>query len=289
MSIRSLNIALYLAALSLICGIPVVQADDSWMPPETVLVPAGKFQMGSGEAEREAAYVLDETAYGHARTRKWKWYDGEVAGTKTTQAYRITKTPITNAEYSAFVKASGYTPPGVDQSTWEGYGLIHPFSRTRRFAWIDDSPPKGRDQHPVVLISIKDAQAYAKWLSQKTGEVWRLPEETEWEKASRGIGGRTYPWGGRFDPDKLNSHDLGPFDTTPVGSYPDGASPFGLLDAAGQVFEWTSTKAGNERFIVKGGSWDDKGCGICRPAARHSRPASLKHILIGFRLVQVIP
>ncbi|MCH7865658.1 MAG: SUMF1/EgtB/PvdO family nonheme iron enzyme, partial [Proteobacteria bacterium] len=52
------------------------------------------------------------------------------------------------------------------------------------------------------------------------------------------------------------------------------------------VFEWTSTPAGKGRFLVKGGSWDDKGCGVCRPAARHSRPKDLKHILIGFRLVQ---
>ena len=56
--------------------------------------------------------------------------------------------------------------------------------------------------------------------------------------------------------------------------------------AAGQVFEWTETPAGKGRSIVKGGSWDDKGCGVCRPAAGHSRPDTIKHILIGFRLVQ---
>ena len=72
-----------------------------------------------------------------------------------------------------------------------------------------------------------------------------------------------------------------------MGRFPEGASPYGLLDAAGQVFEWTATPAsgGAKRFVVKGGSWDDSGCGICRPAARHSRPGALKHILIGFRLV----
>jgi formylglycine-generating enzyme required for sulfatase activity len=84
----------------------------------------------------------------------------------------------------------------------------------------------------------------------------------------------------------LNSHDAGPFDTLPVGTFSTGASPFGILDAAGQVFEWTATPAGSERFIVKGGSWDDKGCGVFRPAARHSRPVKLKHVLIGFRLVR---
>ena len=95
-----------------------------------------------------------------------------------------------------------------------------------------------------------------------------------------------FPWGGVFDARRLNSHDQGPFDTVPVGRFPLGASPYGLLDAAGQVFEWTATAAAPGRFVVKGGSWDDKGCGICRPAARHGRPADLRHILIGFRLVR---
>jgi formylglycine-generating enzyme required for sulfatase activity len=138
----------------------------------------------------------------------------------------------------------------------------------------------------VVLVSQEDARAYAAWLSDETGERWRLPTETEWEKAARGTDGRRFPWGDSFDPSRLNSHDEGPFDTVAVGSNPAGASPFGLLDAAGQVFEWTATPVGPGRFIVKGGSWDDKGCGVCRPAARHARPAGLKHILIGFRLVR---
>jgi formylglycine-generating enzyme required for sulfatase activity len=94
-----------------------------------------------------------------------------------------------------------------------------------------------------------------------------------------------FPWGQTWDPRRLNSHDAGPFDTLPVGGFPAGASPYGLLDAAGQVFEWTATPAGPGRFLVKGGSWDDSGCGVCRPAAGHGRPGGLKHILIGFRLI----
>ena len=143
--------------------------------------------------------------------------------------------------------------------------------------------------HPVVLVSYEDATAYAAWLSAETGARWRLPSEDEWEKAARGREGWRFPWGERFEPGLLNSHDLGPFDTVPVGRYPGGASPFGMLDAAGQVFEWTATAAGQGRRIVKGGSWDDKGCGVCRPAARHGRPLALKHILIGFRLVRELP
>lgn len=255
--------------------------------PATVTIPAGPYLAGSSRAEREAAYRLDEVAYGHRRTRQWRWYESERAPEWVTlPAYAITVTPITNAEYAAFVAATDHPAPDVDRDTWQGYRLIHPYERTRRHAWTGGRPPPGRETHPVVLVSHADAEAYARWLSAKTGQRWRLPSEEEWEKAVRGTDGRRFPWGDDFDPTRLNSHDRGPFDTVPVGRFPEGASPFGILDGAGQVFEWTATAAAPGRYVVKGGSWDDKGCGICRPAARHDRPADLKHILIGFRLVR---
>ena len=258
--------------------------------PDLVRIPAGAFIAGSDAAEREAAYRLDEAAYGHSVTRDQRWYARErKRGPIETGAYWITRTPITNAQYAAFVAATGHPAPDVDRATWKSYRLIHPYARTRRFAWRDGRPPKGRETHPVVLVSHADAVAYAEWLGRRTGRRWRLPSEIEWEKAARGTDGRYFPWGDTFDPQRLNSHDAGPFDTTPVGAYPDGASPFGLLDAAGEVFEWTATPGGAGYFLVKGGSWDDKGCGVCRPAARHGRPAGLKHILIGFRLVADAP
>ena len=194
-------------------------------------------------------------------------------------------TPITNDQYAVFVRATGHPVPDMDRETWDGYGLIHDFEATRRFSWDGDAPPEGRGDHPVVLVAHADAVAYADWLSAETGETWRLPTDLEWEKAARGTNGRSFPWGDDWDPARLNSADQGPFDTLPVGTFPAGASPFGLLDAAGQVFEWTATPSGQDRFVVRGGSWDDRGCGVCRPAARHGRPADLRHILIGFRLV----
>ena len=92
--------------------------------------------------------------------------------------------------------------------------------------------------------------------------------------------------GNTFDARRLNSADAGPYDTVPVGQYPQSQSPYGVFDMAGQVFEWTATPASRspQHFIVKGGAWDDLP-GVTRAAARHARPAELKHILIGFRCV----
>lgn len=254
--------------------------------PEVAAIPAGQFIVGSDAAEREYAYQIDEVAYGHSRTRTGGWYDSERArSTDSTDAYDITITPITNAQYAEFIKATNHPAPDVDQSTWEGYGLIHPFSRTRKYVWQNNSPPAGREQHPVVMVSYDDVNAYAQWLSDTTNESWRLPTLTEWEKAVRGTEGNYFPWGNDFDRDKLNSHDAGPFDTTAVGTQ-SSTGPFGLVDGAGQVFEWIDTPEA-QRAWVKGGSWDDSGCGVCRPAARHSRPKNIKHILIGFRLVKI--
>ncbi|MFP6691243.1 MAG: SUMF1/EgtB/PvdO family nonheme iron enzyme [Alphaproteobacteria bacterium] len=146
--------------------------------PETVAITAGPFIAGSDAAEREAAYVLDEAAYGHNRTRKFGWYDRErKRASHDLPAFEITRTPITNSQYAAFVAETGHPAPDVDEATWKGYRLIHPFARTRRHAWRDGAPPDGRAAYPVVMA---DATAYDAWLSVKTGQTWRLPSELEW-------------------------------------------------------------------------------------------------------------
>jgi formylglycine-generating enzyme required for sulfatase activity len=278
---------LALTALTVLIGVGALASAGEPIPvPVAVKIPAGPFIQGSDRAEREDAYRLDEAAYGHNVTRQNRWYEDEPRLNSVIAAYEITQTPITNDQYAAFVRATGHPVPDVDPRIWAGYRLIHPWERTRKFAWQGGVPLSGREDHPVVLVSHSDAIAYATWLSRETGQLWRLPSEAEWEKAVRGTDGRRFPWGDAFDPARLNSHDEGPFDTVPVGRIRAGASPYGLLDGAGQVFEWTATPAGPGRHIVKGGSWDDKGCGVCRPAARHGRPDNIKHILIGFRLVR---
>ncbi len=276
-----------LAILMILFALPAMAQD----PPaiETVEVPAGFFEKGSEEAEREQAYQLDELAYGHSITRSRRWYSRESRRDPAVAAFAIMKTPVTNIQYAAFVAITGHRAPEVTEAVWTSYKLIHPYHRTLRHQWKDGRMPEGRANHPVVLVSRTDAEAYARWLSEVTGKPWRLPGEAEWEKAARGTDGRTWPWGNDWDPARLNSHDLGPFDTVPVGSFPEGASPYGALDMAGQVYEWTNSRGNQGRYIVKGGSWDDSGCGVCRPAARHARPERIKHILVGFRLVHDLP
>ena len=262
-----------------------VRADDLSLP-EMTLVPAGWYWQGSDEIERDYAYRIDEQIYGEDMARRNRWYDSEIAKWRIyLPKFEISTTPVTNAQYAAFIKDTGHPAPGVTREIWDSYGLVHGFEATRPFAWKDGRPRAGRENHPVVLVSWQDAMAYTRWLGEKTGDTWRLPNEAEWEKAVRGPDGTFYPWGNIYDPTRLNSADRGPFDTMPVKSFPPG--PYGLYDGAGQVFEWTLTQQQPGARIVKGGSWDDRGCGVCRPAARHSRPEHLRHILIGFRVLRV--
>lgn len=265
-------------------------AGDTRAPrPQTVAVPAGPFIAGSDWVEREAAYYLDEAAYGRAITREQRLYENE-SERRVVQvaAFEIMTYPVTNQEYMRFVEATERPSPYVDAATWQSYGVAHPYDRAQRHMWDNGGPPRDRADHPVVLVSHQDAEAYAAWLSRARGEGWRLPTDLEWEKAARGTEGWMWPWGDIWKARRANTHDIGPFDTMPVGSFPDSASPFGMLDAAGQVAEWTATPDGNGGYVVKGGSWDGKGCGACRPAARQGRPEDLKHILIGFRLVREV-
>lgn len=288
--LRSLSIAA-LFVLTSACAAQqsveqTVQQTEAFQAPDTKDIPAGVFIFGSDAAEREYAYELDEISYGHTRTRDQKWYDSEPdKQTLSANQFHITTSPITNDQYWQFIKATNHPAPDVDQNTWQGYGLIHPYQRTLRHKWVNEAPPPGRERHPVVLVSYDDAVMYAQWLSKTTGDTWRLPTETEWVKAARGPDGWQFPWGDLYDASKLNSHDNGPFDTVDVGSASE-PNTYGLVDAAGQVFEWTQTTQEARRAWVKGGSWDDKGCGVCRPSARHGRPKDLKHILIGFRLIK---
>jgi len=213
--------------------------------------------------------------------REAGWFDDELPRRRVSlPAYCVDRFPVTQAAYAAFVGRSGHRPPGIRRDAYQAQGfLVHDYDReVTRYLWRDGRPPDGLADHPVVLVSAPDAEAYCRWRHA----TLRLPTEAEWERAARGDHGRVFPWGDRWSPDRLNSAARGPGSTTPVTRYPAGVGPHGLWDAVGNVFQWTASVLADGRRIVKGCAWDDEP-GLCRPAFRHGRPAASRHILIGFR------
>jgi formylglycine-generating enzyme required for sulfatase activity len=151
--------------------------------------------------------------------------EGEKARQLTLPDYAIARVPITNAQYQLFMAATEQPAPKH---------------------WLEDRIPKGLESHPAVYVSWYDAVAYCQWLSQVTGKTIMLPSEAEWEKAARGDkDARAYPWGDTFDRLRCNTRELGIGGTTPVGIFPDGASPYGVLEMSGNVWEWCRSKWDN--------------------------------------------
>jgi formylglycine-generating enzyme required for sulfatase activity len=213
--------------------------------PELILIPAGEFLMGSDPKKDKAARDDEQSQH-----------------TLYLPDYYIAKTPVTQAQYAAFVQATGHDAPFVDENWAKAYN------------WQGQTPPKEKADHPVVLVNWHDAVAYCRWLTETTGRTYRLPTEAEWEKAARGPDGRIYPWGNQWDKSRCNTAEGGKGGATPVGTYPQGASPYGVLDMAGNVLEWCATKwrksypydvkedewtvdylDGTNVRVLRGGSW----------------------------------
>ncbi|MFQ6102409.1 MAG: SUMF1/EgtB/PvdO family nonheme iron enzyme [Anaerolineae bacterium] len=200
---------------------------------ELVRVPAGEFLMGSDPAKDEDAHDGEQPQH-----------------TVHLSEFYIGKYPVTNAQYAAFVRATKHRAPEL---------------------WKKGEIPSGEENHPVIYVSWRDAIAFCEWLSRETGENFRLPTEAEWEKAARGADGRIYPWGDGPPTAGLCNFDANVGDTTPVGRYsPQGDSPYGCADMAGNVWEWCSSLYepypydpgdGRENLVVggsrvlRGGSW----------------------------------
>ena len=189
-----------------------------------------------------------------------RWDDESPEHIASTDAFYIDLYEVTNETYKIFVDETNRETP---------------------YHWEDGNIPKGKEKHPVVYVSWFDAKAYCEWDGGK-----RLPNEQEWEKASRGKNGFTYPWGHEWTLDKSNNpykHSTG---TVPVGSYPNGKSPYGLYDMSGNVWEWVDSyylphpgntvhraEYGEDKRILKGGSWFDclsYGCGLSAPTFNRS-------------------
>jgi len=165
-----------------------------------IVIPEGELTMGSDEKH-------DRRSWGNEMPQHQVYLN----------AFKISRVPVTNAQYQVFVNATSHRIP------------CH---------WTNGITPPGKEQHPVVDVNWYDAQAFCRWAGV------RLPTEAEWEKAARGTDRRIYPWGNQKPNRQLCNHNFFVGDTTPVGHYPDGASPYGVLDMAGNVWEWTMSKVG---------------------------------------------
>jgi formylglycine-generating enzyme required for sulfatase activity/predicted MPP superfamily phosphohydrolase/energy-coupling factor transporter ATP-binding protein EcfA2 len=247
-----------------------------------VLVKGGKFMRGSNED--------DADAYSNEKPQREIYLDD----------FMIGKYPVTNEEFKEFVGGGGYGKARKDMWSEEGWRWREENEISKPEYWHDRK--WNGPNFPVVGISWFEAEAYANWLSEKTGHRYRLPTEAEWEKAARGTKGFKYPWGEHFDKNLCNSFELGLRRTSPVGIFPEGKSPYGCFDMAGNVWEWCSDRYNDKYYancpdsnpkgpsdgadpVVRGGYWYDYAR-ICRSADRDHDDPRDRGCDLGFRLLQ---
>ena len=202
-----------------------------------------------------------------------RWDDEAPEYIESVDRFYIDLYEVTNAEYEKFTKGTNRDTP---------------------YHWTNGKVPENKGKHPVVYVNWYDAGEYCKWKGK------RLPTEREWEKAARGKGGNIYPWGNTWALDKSNHPYKGSTGTEPVGSYPNGKSPYGLYDMSGNVWEWVDSfylphpgnnidrgEYGTDKRVLKGGSWFDclsYGCGLSSPTFNRSFfTPEVKNNSFGFR------
>ena len=277
-----------------------------------IRIPAGEFRMGM--SDRYRAYL--RSRYGIEES--WTYSESPERRIHLPE-YFIDRLPVTNSQFAEFVADTGYRTICEAQGT--GYVKLGEKDNVEEVRGVDWAHPRGPEStwrdipdHPVVLLAAVDAVRYAEWAGKG------LPTEAQWEKAARGPEGRIWPWGDDWSNDLCNSLDFhlrrsasdttnraewwfrfdqlrdGPL-TTPVGSFPDGASPYGLLDCAGNVCErtsdwyeqypdsWdTSEHYGTKYHVLRGGAFHH-GPELVRTTARDFAHPLFRTFHDGFRCV----
>ena len=242
---------------------------------QKVHVPEGSFIRGSYEYEDERPVTLI-----------------------TLDGFDIGRHPVTNREFLEFLN-DHYNQSNSYEDEY-GNKIIdfgHRIEKIDQGLRIKDT----YEDHPVVEVTWHGAMAYCKWRSEKERKTYRLPTEAEWEKAARGCRGRRYPWGNEFDKERCNAWESGIGDTTVIGKYDTGVSPYSCHDMAGNVWEWCQDlyedgyyrdsprsnpqgpSSGSSR-VERGGSWDG-GSGRVRSAFRNGLTPDNRYNDLGFRLV----
>jgi len=211
---------------------PVKPASDA--PPGMVRIPAGEFDFdvhgveieGGNDEGVDVQYPWEPSARRYHRHRM------------AIKSFWMDVTPVTNRQFAEFLKSSGYRPRDD-----------HNFLKD----WAKGAYPEGWQDKPVTWVSLEDARAYARWAGK------RLPHEWEWQYAAQGSDGRAYPWGNTWDPERVPAPDLGRSMAPPPDTrrHPGGASPFGVLDTTGIVWQWTDEYVDEHTraAILRGGSY----------------------------------
>jgi len=229
-----------------------------------ILIPEGEFLMGSDKS-------IDSEAYNNETPQHSHYLD----------SYYIGIYPVSNRQYKRFVDETGHRPPNVAD-----YG---------KAVWEGNTYPEEYGDHPVVCVSWSDAVTYCKWSGLS------LPRESEWEKAARGRDGRIYPWGDILDENLCRyCGSRSSEETCKVWQYPEGKSPYQLLNMSGNVWEWCEDwydEKAYERYAGgdyslggsgslrgnRGGCWGFNAWG-CRVAYRGRGGPALRTDDLGFRL-----
>ncbi|MGD2176873.1 MAG: formylglycine-generating enzyme family protein [Anaerolineae bacterium] len=232
----SIGLSLLVASLVTITRLSIGPPSPATPPSEMAFIPAGEFTMGSPNGHPDELPVHPVHL----------------------EPFHIDRYEVTNEQYLQFIQSvTGLCEDHVCLDRKADNPDSHIVYQNGRY-----TVEAGYEQHPVTLVSWYGAQAYCQYQGK------RLPAEAEWEKAARGPDGRTYPWGDVVDRARLNAGcRVG--DTTAVGSYPGGASPYGVYDLAGNVWEWTadwyraypdssyhSPFFGDRYKVLRGGSWN---------------------------------
>jgi formylglycine-generating enzyme required for sulfatase activity len=255
--------------------------------PGLVEVPAGPFVMGSPKYDRES-------------------YDDEHGNPPTLtmpHRYWINRYPVTVGQFAAFIEAGGYR----ERRWWTqiGWDWLQQDPRNAPAGWMEQHPYSSR---PVVMVTWYEAMAYAAWVDAAVrgqegaplpaGYVLRLPTEAEWECAARGAAGRRYVWGDDWDPARANlQRTIG--SPSPVGAFPGGATPGGIMDLTGNCWEWCLSALGdypygpdqkrnnpevNTRRVLRGGAWGHGRRGARAASRGWFDPGDFSKD-VGFRLV----
>lgn len=258
---------------------PIDGAGAIWTPPDVsavlplpfdwCIVPAGAvtIEYGSWNRSRDRYSVRERRPF-------------------DLPAFAISRYPITTGQFHAFVEADdGYTDP-----RWWA-------ASSAAAAWVIArsgplAPSAAGDDLPRTNITWYEALAFTCWLSDRTAARIELPTEQQWQRAAQGDDGRLYPWGVAFDRSRCNTSESGIWRLTPVTRYLEGASPYGVMDLAGNVWEWTLSQwardiisvHGTAERVVRGGSWLDFQISA-RTTARSANNPDGRGPSMGFRIV----